>query len=218
MKVNGDIITKTEFERRQVQVLRAEGHSVHRRRRAEEGDRRDHARPDRRHDRRAADDAARPRARAEADRRGVRQGRRQHPQGKQARNGRSISGGAQAGRPDDGRPAEVARAADADLAGDAARGDGQGQHHRGRSAEVSRRPRPAVHDPWHDHDSRNPREGAGDQPGRQRGRRRSGQAEGRRCAQAGDRRRSRSSRWRPRCRTRRRRPTAVSSGRSTCRS
>ena len=120
MKVNGDIFTKTELEQRQIAALRARmgsGRSEDRhrqqRRRAEEGARRGHAADPGRCDRRAAARAARQGARLSPERRAVQERGRQHPQGTEARGRREVPGGAEAGRHDDGRPAQEPREADA---------------------------------------------------------------------------------------------------------
>ena len=111
MKVNGDIITKTELEQRQVAVAAA---APERAGRSDDDEERRAAEEDARRVTpqilvNAVDElllaAARPRARATPWRRSVQERRRQHPQGAGTRRRREVPGGPQAGRHDDGRPA-----------------------------------------------------------------------------------------------------------------
>ena len=140
VKVNGDIITKTELESRQIAAIRqrmSQDVSPESLKNSDElkkvvaevtprilveADRRD------------VDGPARQGARLQAPRRAVPRVAQRPPQGAEPRRRRQVPGGAEAGRHDDRRSAEERRTAVHDLAGAARRGRVEADHHRRGSA------------------------------------------------------------------------------------
>ncbi len=189
VKVNGDIITKTELE---IQADRRDPAAyepgrqprvVEEQRRAEESRGRGDAADSRRGDRRDADGPARQGARLQAPRRAVPRVAQRPPQGAEPRRRRQVPGGAEAGRHDDRRSAQERRTAVHDLAGAARRGRVEADHHRRGSAPVLRLTSAGVRHAGERDAPRNPRRDADGDTGRP-GRRQRGA--GRRNASEGD--------------------------------
>ena len=212
VKVNGEIITKTEFEQRQVAELRNRpelGNVSPDEPAAAERDRRNHAGSDPHGGRRAAAHPARPRARLHDGRRAVQQHPRQHQEAEQPRRRAEVPGGAEAGRDDDGRPAAEPRTEHARVAGAARRGHRQDQRQRRGSARLLRGARARFHHAVGADAARAADRSAGQRPRHQRRPGRRGQGQGRGPPQAAARRRAVSRAWRPSSRRPRRRPTAA---------